>query len=195
MFTKSMIEKYLGIKQPSRRSFLVGSAASAGALVIATTIDFGKTKAMAAPNEPLHPNVFVRIAPDNTVTVFNKHLDMGQGNATGLSTIVADELDADWSQIRHEFAPANAALYKNLAFGVQGTGGSTAIANSWMQLRNAGATARAMLVAAAAKEWKVKASEITVSNGVISHKKSKKQANFGHFAAKAAALPVPANVN
>lgn len=196
MLTKSILEKYLGLKKPSRRDFLKGSAATAGALVIATTVDFGNGKALAAgPNNPPQPNVFIRIAPDNTVTVLDKHLDMGQGNATGLTTIVADELDADWSQMRTEFAPANPALYNNLLFGpVQGTGGSTAIANSWMQLRRAGAAARAMLVEAAAKEWKVKASEITVSNGVIAHAKSKKHASFGQFAAKAAALPVPTDV-
>src|SRR5919199_1571426 len=83
----------------------------------------------------LAPNAFVRVAPDNTVTVLAKHLEMGQGSYTGLATIVAEELDADWSQVRVESAPADAKLYNNLAFGpVQGTGGSTAIANSWDQL-------------------------------------------------------------
>ena len=83
--------------------------------------------------------------------MLNKHLDMGQGNATGLATLVAEELDAAPEQMRAEFAPADTGRYKNLAFGMQGTGGSTAIANSFEQYRKAGATARAMLVAAAAK--------------------------------------------
>src|SRR6202023_4187429 len=100
------------------------------------------------------PNAFIRIAPDNTVTVLVKHLDKGQGVTTGLTTIVADELDADWAQMRAEFAPANAALYNNLLFGsIQATGGSSSVANSWMQLRLAAAAAREMLVAAAAAEW------------------------------------------
>ena len=141
------------------------------------------------------PNAFVRIAPDNTVTVLIKHLDMGQGNTTGLTTIVAEELDADWAQMRAEFAPADAKLYNNLFFGpVQGTGGSTAIANSWEQLRKAGAAARAMLVAAAADSWGVGAAEITVAKGVVSHTASGRRASFGELAAKAAAQPVPAQV-
>ncbi len=115
------------------------------------------------PSSQPMPNAFIRIAPDNTVTVMIKHLDKGQGVTTGLTTIVAEELDADWGQMRAEFAPADAALYKNLAFGIQGTGGSTSIANSWMQLRLAAAAAREMLVTAAAAQWNVPASEITVA--------------------------------
>ena len=177
----------------SRRQFLKGSATAAGALVIGTYVDFGKARA-ATPQDGPMPNAFVKIGKDNTVTVLIKHLDMGQGNTTGLATIVADELDADWSQIRTEFAPANAQLYNNLFFGpVQGTGGSTAVANSWMQLRNAGAAARAMLVAAAADTWKVPASEITVSRGVVAHA-SGKQTTFGNLVTRAATLPVPTQV-
>ncbi len=147
---------------PSRRAFLTGSAAAAGVLMIGTTIDFGKpgfgvrAAYAATMTDPPMPNAFIRIAPDNTVTVLIKHLDKGQGVTTGLTTIVAEELDADWAQMRFAFAPANAALYNNLFFGpVQGTGGSTSTANSWLQLRKAGAAARAMLVAAAAQEWQV----------------------------------------
>jgi len=96
-------------------------------------------------------NPFVRIAPDSTVTVIIKHQDKGQGVATGLATLVAEELGATWAQTRTEFAPADTAVYKNLFFGIEGTGASTSIANSFEQYRKAGATARAMLVAAAAK--------------------------------------------
>ncbi|HEY8382694.1 MAG TPA: xanthine dehydrogenase family protein molybdopterin-binding subunit [Microvirga sp.] len=181
----------------SRRAFLTGSAAAAGALVIGTTLLFPRVKANAATaggvdSGPPQPNAFVKIAPDNTVTVMIKHLDMGQGNTTGLATIVADELDADWAQMRAAFAPADAKLYNNLLMGpVQGTGGSTAIANSWTQLRKAGAAAREMLVAAAASEWKVPASEIRVQKGVVSHPVSGRSATFGQLAASAAKLPVP----
>ena len=114
---------------------------------------------------------FIRIAPDNTVTVMIKHLEMGQGPYTGLATLVAEELDADWSQMRAEGAPANNDLYKNLAFGMQGTGGSTAVANSYEQMRKAGATARALLVAAAAETWNVPPMEIGVKQGVVRHAK------------------------
>jgi len=134
----------------------------------------------------------VRLAADDTVTVMIKHLDMGQGNTTGLATILADELDADWSRVRVAFAPADAALYANTLMGpVQGTGGSTAIANSWFQLRKAGAAARAMLVAAAAERWGVPAAEITVRAGVVRHAASMREARFGELAEAAAAQPVP----
>jgi isoquinoline 1-oxidoreductase beta subunit len=176
----------------SRRSFLKGAAAISGALVIGVHLD--PTKAFAAaPNDPPMPNAFVRIAPDNTVTVLSKHLDMGQGVSTGLTTIVAEELDADWSQMRSATAPADAKLYNNLAFGpVQGTGGSTSIANSWEQLRKAGAAARAMLVAAAAEKWKVPASSITIEKGVL--KSGNRTATFGELAADAAKQPIPTDV-
>jgi isoquinoline 1-oxidoreductase beta subunit len=121
-----------------------------------------------------------------------KHLDMGQGNTTGLATILADELGADWKTVRTEFAPADAALYNNSLMGpIQGTGGSTAVANSWFQLRKAGAAAREMLMAEAAFRWKVPVSEITVADGVVRHAASGRQARFGELAASAASLPVP----
>ena len=130
------------------------------------------------------------------MTVIIKHVEMGQGTYTGLATIVAEELDADWSQVRAESAPADATRYNNLQFGqIQGTGGSTAVANSWDQLRQAGATARAMLVAAAAADWNVPASEISVARGVVRHAASGRSANFGALAAKAAAQSVPASVS
>src|SRR6202521_870159 len=138
------------------------------------------------------PNAFVRIGTDDTITVLVKHIEFGQGPFTGLATLVAEELDADWSQMRADHAPSNPVLYKNLLFGVQGTGGSSAIANSYEQMRKVGAAARAMLVAAAADEWKVPASEITVENGVIRHS-SGKEGRFGAFADKAMRLPVPAD--
>ena len=191
----------LKIRQPtpapraSRRAFLTGSAAAAGALVFGFRLDLGGARAQGAPDlskVKAQPNAFARIAADDTVTVIVKHLDMGQGNTTGLATILADELDADWSRVRTEFAPADAALYNNLLMGpVQGTGGSTAIANSWMQLRKAGAAAREMLVAAAALDWKVPAAQITVENGVVRHAASNREARFGALAASAAAMPVP----
>jgi isoquinoline 1-oxidoreductase beta subunit len=138
------------------------------------------------------PNAFVRVGIDDTVTVLIKHIEFGQGPFTGLSTLVAEEMDADWSKVRAEHAPANAELYKNFAFGAQGTGGSTAMANSYEQMRKAGAAARAMLVQAAAQAWGVPASEITVEQGVLRHA-SGRQGRFGEFAEAAARLPVPAD--
>ncbi|MBY0254035.1 MAG: xanthine dehydrogenase family protein molybdopterin-binding subunit, partial [Methylobacterium organophilum] len=153
--------------------------------------------ARAAPGPNLadvkaQPNAFVRIGADDTVTVVIKHLDMGQGNTTGLATILADELGADWAKVRTEFAPADAALYNNTLMGpIQGTGGSTAVANSWFQLRKAGAAAREMLTAEAAFRWKVPVAEITVADNLVRHAPSGRQARFGELAASAASLPVP----
>jgi len=166
-----------------RRQFLAGSG-----LVLGLMLPMRGAKAIK-PVAQFAPNAFVRVLPDNTVTVVVKHIEFGQGPATGLTTIVADEMDADWAQMRVEFAPANDPLYKNLLFGTMATGGSTAMANSWMQMRNAGASARAMLVAAAAKQWNVPAGEIKVAKGVVSH--GTRKASFGDLAALAATMPVP----
>ncbi|MBO0903891.1 xanthine dehydrogenase family protein molybdopterin-binding subunit [Jiella sonneratiae] len=182
--------------RPTRRAFLAG-----GGLVIGMTLVGRGARAalikgapQGAPGRNADLNAFVRVAPDGTVTVLSKHLEMGQGPYTGLTTIVAEELDADWSQMRVAAAPADDELYKNLAFGLQGTGGSTSIANSYEQLRKAGATARAMLVAAAAAEWGVAAEEIAVSAGRIRHAGAGKEAGFGEFADKAAKIEPPSEV-
>ena len=175
---------------PIGRRTLLKSAG--GALIVGFFHGTGR-EAWSAEG-PYAPNAFVRIAPDNTVTVLSKHIEMGQGSYSGLARIVAEELDADWAQMRAEGAPADTKLYANLAFGMQGTGGSSSIANSYEQLRKAGATARALLVQAAAKTWNVPAEQITVSKGVIAHAAGKHSATFGELAAVAAKLPVPENV-
>jgi isoquinoline 1-oxidoreductase subunit beta len=140
------------------------------------------------------PNAFLRIGTDNIVTVISKHIELGQGAHTGLATILAEELDAAWSQVRVEPAPANDDLYKNLRFGSQSTCCSASILNSYDQYRQAGATGRAMLVAAAAQRWQVPANEIAVENGVIKHQGSSRQAAFGDLATLAATLPPPERV-
>src|SRR5260221_581541 len=183
-----------GVRNASRRRFLQAS----GGLLLAVGLPEGLPAARGQEESLfLHrgfaANAFVRVASDNTVTVIVKHLEMGQGTYTGLPTLVAEELDADWSQVRVEGAPADAAKYNNLLWGTaQGTGGSTALANSWEQLRKAGAVARAMLVAAAAEKWQAPVSEIRVSKGVISWKE--KKATFGQLASDAAKQKVPAEV-
>ena len=183
--------------QPSRRRFLQGGAAAVAGLTIGFHWNAG---VLNSPCRRLcrrqwsGSQRFRADRPDNTVTVIVKHLEMGQGSYTGLATIVAEELDADWAQIRVEGAPADAKLYNNLNSGrSQGTGGSSAIANSYDQLRKAGATARAMLVDAAAKEWGVDRAAITVEKGVVKHAESG-EATFGELAGKAAGLPVPTDV-
>jgi len=178
----------------NRRHFLQAGAAGSAGLVIGLYLP-ARGAAQPAAQKTFAPNAFVRIAPDNSVTVIAKHLEMGQGTHTGLATILAEELDAEWGQVRVEAAPADATRYNNLAWGpVQGTGGSSAMANSWEQLRKAGATARAMLVSAAAAEWNVPEGEITVVRGVVSHAKSNRRATFGELANRASTLTPPANV-
>ncbi|MDS9470160.1 xanthine dehydrogenase family protein molybdopterin-binding subunit [Paracoccus sp. MBLB3053] len=171
----------------TRRGFL---AAGAG-LTLGLVLPLGRARAQATAIGPFAPNAFIRIGSDDLVTVLVKHLEMGQGPYTGLATLAAEELDADWSQMRAEGAPADDALYANLAFGAQGTGGSTSIANSYMQMRKAGAAARSMLVAAAAQEWGVPAAEITVKAGIVSHAPSGRSSGFGALSQAAATQPVP----
>jgi isoquinoline 1-oxidoreductase beta subunit len=186
--------------QATRRAFLKGAGT---VTAMALTIGFewaGPTRraaAMAAPSAGalFTPNAFLRIGADNSVTVIAKHVEMGQGAYTGIATVVAEELDADWSRVRVESAPADAKRYANLAFGtIQGTGGSSAMANSWMQLREAGGKARAMLLTAAATEWHVPVEELTVEKSIVYHSGSKRQARFGSLVGRAAALAVPETV-
>jgi isoquinoline 1-oxidoreductase beta subunit len=184
------------ITNESRRDFLKGSGALLLGLHLPQALAQsgpGKTEDTLVLSQAFAPNAFIRINPDNTVTVVVKHLEMGQGTYTGLPTLVAEELDADWSQIRATGAPADAKQYNNLFWGeAQGTGGSTALGNSYEQLRKAGAAARAMLVAAAAEKWNAPANEIQVSNGVVSWRD--RRATFGQLASEAAKQPVPADV-
>ncbi|WP_163390601.1 xanthine dehydrogenase family protein molybdopterin-binding subunit [Enterovibrio norvegicus] len=178
----------------SRRSFIKLMTTAGAGLTLGVHLPAFAASATDTTGAKFEPNAFIRISEDNTVTILIKHLEMGQGVTTGLATIAADELDADWALVSTEAAPANANLYNNLLFGpVQGTGGSTAIANSFMQLRVAGAKARTMLVSAAAKLWKVPASDISVSKNVVSHQASGKSASFGELAELAAMEAVPAD--
>jgi isoquinoline 1-oxidoreductase beta subunit len=180
----------------NRRDFIKAGAATGAVLSIGFTLPGCAPREEAgAPGASMAPNAFVRITGDGTVTVISKHLEMGQGSYTGLATLVADELDADWGKIRVEGAPADVSRYNNLAFGAfQGTGGSSSMANSWEQFRKAGATARAMLVAAAAAKWGADPSSLKTENGIVTDPASGKRASFGSLVAAAAALPVPAEV-
>jgi isoquinoline 1-oxidoreductase subunit beta len=186
----------------SRRGFLrVSGGIGIGLIVNVGFVDAasGQQADLAAAKrlagvETVDPTGFVKIAPDDTVTVLCKHVELGQGSYTGLATLVAEELDADWAQIRGEGAPANDDLYKNFAFGAQGTGGSTGMANSFEQMRKAGATARAMLVAAAAETWHVPPGEIAVTKGVVRHTPTSRRATFGQLAEAAARQAPPVAV-
>jgi len=180
----------------SRRVFLQSAGATGLAIGFGWLAPMDANAALpgveGAAAGPLAPNAFIRVGTDNLVTVICKHHEMGQGNTTGLATLVADELDADWALVRTEYAPSNADLYKNLNFGMQGTGGSSAIANSFLQYRGAGATARAMLVAAAADAWHVPAGEIRTSKNTLTHA-SGRRATYGEMATAASRQTPPDN--
>ena len=177
------------LSAPTRRSLLVGATVVGGALLVGCSVPDALSAGSKFKPGAFGP--FLKLAADGTVTVVSKHIEFGQGNHAGLAAIVAEELDADWSKVVVEQAPANAKLYGTpMMFGMQGTGGSSAINSSWTLLRNAGAAARAMLVEAAAKTWGVPAAEIMVSNGIVSHA-SGKQSGFGPLVAEAAKITPP----
>ncbi|WP_448203784.1 molybdopterin cofactor-binding domain-containing protein [Azospirillum sp. sgz302134] len=179
----------------SRRNFLVLSGAAGAGLTLGLPALAATGPRAAKAPLPTPFQGYLRIAPDNTVTVLSAHLEMGQGAYTGIATLVAEELGADPAQMRVEGGSGNPKLYGNLAWGgdAQGTGGSTAMASSFERYRRAGATARAMLVEAAAGAWNVPAPEIRVERGALTHA-SGKRATFGEMADAAAKLPVPADV-
>src|SRR5471032_1438381 len=178
----------------SRRSFMKAGAVVGGGLMLGFFVPGANRFAKAADAaKPIYqPNAFLHIAPDNTVTVQVNRLEFGQGVQTALPMIIAEELDADWSQMRGELAPAGDA-YRDPAFGIQMTGGSGTINHSFSQYREIGARARAMLVAAAAEQWKVKPEQVKAAKGVLTGPAGQK-ATFGAMADAAMKQPVPEKV-
>ena len=179
----------------SRRGFLKAGTLATGGLVLGFVLPAGGRFARAADAAKptvYAPNAFLRVAPDNTVTVLVNRLEFGQGVHTALPMMIADELDADWSQVRSELAPA-ADVYKDPAFGIQMTGGSGTIAHSFTQYREVGARARAMLIHTAAQQWKVDPSKCRTAKGVV-YGPAGQKATYGSLAEAAKALPVPETV-
>ena len=173
----------------SRRAFIKVTGLAGGGLVLAMSMGPGARKALAQTKTPAAEttlNPYVQIRPDNTIVLYAKNPEVGQGVKTSLPMIVAEELDADWSKVEVRQAVIDAKLY-----GPQVAGGSTSTPTNWDPLRKAGATARAMLVAAAAKTWDVPAAELTTENNVVRHAKSNRSATYGELAEVAATLPVP----
>ncbi len=179
----------------NRRQFLKASVAATGGLTIAFNLPGGNRLANAqapqAPNLNI-PNAFLKIAKDGSVTVQVKHLEFGQGVMTSLPMLVAEELECEWSKVRAELAPAG-AVYAHNEFGMQMTGGSSSVSNSWVQLRTVGAMARTMLISAAANQWKVDAAKCRAANGMVMGPSGQK-ATYGALADAAAALPAPEKV-
>ncbi|HMH57234.1 MAG TPA: molybdopterin cofactor-binding domain-containing protein, partial [Gemmatimonadales bacterium] len=178
---------------PSRREFIKTGALVTGGLVIAFTMPGAKRYARAerTPPGPFVPNAFLRVGSDDSVTVLLPHSEMGQGIWTALPMLIAEELDADWSRVRVEHAPA-APAYAHTAFGMQMTGGSSSTWSEFDRCRQAGAMARAVLVAAAAQRFSVEPLACRTENGVVIS--GSKRARYGELAEAASKLPVPKTV-
>jgi isoquinoline 1-oxidoreductase subunit beta len=176
-----------------RRSFLASIAAVGGSLVLGFEIPFG-TRAVHASVSPREITAWIVIEPDETVIIRVAKSEMGQGSFTALPMLVAEELECDWSKVRAEFAPPHENRKRDRVWGNMSTGASRSISASQNDLRRAGATARAMLIAAAAARWNVPMTECTAAQGVISHGPSGRSVTFGAIAAAAADMKPPTQV-
>ncbi|MGH6960228.1 MAG: molybdopterin cofactor-binding domain-containing protein, partial [Dongiaceae bacterium] len=179
---------------PTRREFVKTGALVTGGLVIAFAAPGARRLAWAEPTpgrSPFAPNAFLRVGNDDTVTVLLAHSEMGQGIWTALPMLIAEELDADWSRIKVEHAPA-APAYAHTMFGIQMTGGSTSTWSEFERYRQAGALARALLVQAAAQRFGVSPADCRTENGVVIA--GSRRARYGELADAAAKLPAPKTV-
>jgi isoquinoline 1-oxidoreductase subunit beta len=175
----------------SRRSFLNASVAAGGGLLLSLSLPLARSE--AAP-EGFSPNAFIRIGGDGEVVLTMPYVEMGQGTYTSIPMLIAEELDVTLKQVRLEHAPPNEKLYANPLLGVQATGNSNAMRGAWKPLRAAGATARVMLVAAAAMRWGVDATSCRTQDGAVVHVPTGRRLTYGELAAEAAKMPVPGNV-
>ena len=178
----------------SRRAFLRTAAAASGGLVIAGYLPGSRSERLAAQRGGFEPNVWIRINADNSVRIMLSMLELGQGVMTAMPMLVAEELDIDWNSITTEWAPAD-RRYGNPSFGgSQTTAGSNSTRGMWRLLREAGASARAMLVTAAAQTWGVAENTLTTEKGEVVHAASGRRVKYGALVDKAATVPVPAKV-
>ena len=177
----------------SRRRFLQTGAAAGGGLLLSFTLPFAASDAAdAAP--PFAPNAFIRIGRDGKIVLVMPYVEMGQGTYTSIPMLIAEELEVDLSQVSLEHAPPNEKLYVNPLLGVQATGNSNAVRAAWKPLREAGATARTMLIAAAAKKWNVDPASCRPQKGVVLHEPTRRSAKYGELSTEAARMPVPEKV-
>ena len=174
----------------SRRGFLQTGAAAGGGLMLSLNLPLGKAEA----TDTFAPNAFVRIGSDGQIVLTMPYVEMGQGTYTSIPMLIAEELEVDLKQVRLEHAPPNEKFYVNPLLGVQATGNSNAMRGAWQPLRQAGATARTMLIAAAAKKWNVDPASCRAQNGEVSHPPTGRTIKYGALAADAAAIPVPDKV-
>ncbi len=178
--------------QLSRRQFLKTSTLAGGALVIGFNLPLSGRRAQAMAAEDTAVNAWLKIHPDNTVTVLVGSSEMGQGVFTSIPMLLAEELEVDWNSVHAEMAPV-APAYTNLIFNMQATGGSTTIRSFYEALRQVGANTRQLFVAAAAQDMGVDAGECTAANGVVTHTGSGEARNYADVASIAAQLTPPEN--
>jgi isoquinoline 1-oxidoreductase subunit beta len=178
----------------SRRSFLQTAAAAGGGLMVSVCLPLAN-RAEAAEADSFSPDAFIRIGGDGQIVLTMPYVEMGQGTYTSIPMLIAEELEVDLSRIRLEHAPPNERLYGNPLFGgIQATGNSNAVRASWVPLRQAGATARTMLVAAAARRWNVEPASCRAQSGEVLHEPTGRHATYGELAAAAARMPMPNRV-
>ncbi|TMH48962.1 MAG: xanthine dehydrogenase family protein molybdopterin-binding subunit [Betaproteobacteria bacterium] len=179
----------------SRRRFLQAGAAVGGGLLLSFTLPFAESGAEAADAVAFAPNAFIRIGRDGKIVLVMPYVEMGQGTYTSIPMLIAEELEVDLKQVQIEHAPPNEKLYGNpLLGGIQATGNSNAVRASWQPLREAGATARTMLIAAAAKRWNVDPAACRAQKGVVLHESTGRTARYGELSADAARMAVPDKV-
>jgi isoquinoline 1-oxidoreductase subunit beta len=178
----------------SRRTFLKAGAIAGGGLLLSLRLPFGADESSAAQTESFAPNAFVTIDRDGRIVLTMPYVEMGQGTYTSIPMLIAEELEVELSQVQLAHAPPNEKLYANPLLGIQATGNSNAIRGAWKPLREAGATARTMLVAAAAKRWNVEPASCRAQSGEVLHSATGRKASYGELAADAAGMPVPVNV-
>lgn len=176
----------------TRRTFLTAGAALGGGLILSLTLPMDRSN--AANSNSFAPNAFIRIGSDDRIVLTMPYVEMGQGTYTSVPMLIAEELEVSLKQVHLEHAPPNEKLYANPLLGVQATGNSNAMRGAWKPLREAGATARAMLVAAAAKRWGVDPESCDTQDGVVSHPSTGRHLKYGELAAEAAEIPVPQSI-
>ena len=177
----------------SRRGFLRAAAAAGGGLMLSFHLP-AAGRDVAAADDGFAPNAFLRIGNDGQVVLTMPYVEMGQGTYTSIPMLIAEELEVDLKQVRLEHAPPNEQLYANPLLGIQATGNSNAIRAAWQPMRQAGAIARTMLVAAAARRWNVDSSSCRAQSGEVHHGTTGRSLKYGELAGDAARIPVPENV-
>jgi isoquinoline 1-oxidoreductase subunit beta len=191
---RNVAEQFGAAHGVSRRTFIRAGAAAGGGLMLSLTLPVAGGEAKSGNADAFVPNAFIRIDGEGQIVLTMPYVEMGQGTYTSIPMLIAEELEVDLKHVRLEHAPPNEKLYANPLLGVQATGNSNAIRGAWQPLRKAGAIARTMLVAAAAKRWNVDPTSCRAQTGEVLHPPTGRRSAYGELAAEAAGLPAPEKV-